>query len=90
MKAIKFAALLVTSTIALGAVSQAALAQAKTRDEVRQELAQAQHDGLIPSSTTHYPPSDALIARNKETHAIARHAGEKTPPVDHHDSIAAR
>lgn len=55
MKAIKFAALLVTSTIALGAVSQTAVAQAKTREQVRQELVQAQHAGLVPTSKTHYP-----------------------------------
>ncbi len=90
MKAIKFAALLVTSTIALGAVSQSAQAQAKTREQVRQELVQAQHNGLIPSSKTHYPPSEATIARNKETHAAMKHAGEPTPAVDHHDSVAAR
>ncbi|EKS72768.1 DUF4148 domain-containing protein [Caballeronia sp. Lep1P3] len=90
MKAIKFAALLVTSTIALGAVSQTAVAQAKTREQVRQELVQAQHAGLVPTSKTHYPPSDALVARNKETHAATRHAGEATPEIDHHDSVAAR
>ncbi|WP_175946265.1 DUF4148 domain-containing protein [Caballeronia sp. BCC1704] len=90
MKAIKFAALLVTSTIALGAVSESALAQAKTREQVRQELVQAQHNGIIPSNKTQYPPNEATIARNKATHAATKHAGEPAPDVDHHDSVAAR
>lgn len=74
----------------IGAASQVAQAQGKSRAQVNQELVQAQHDGVIPNSKTQYPPSADRIARNKELHAITWHAGETTPPVDHHDSIAAR
>ncbi|CAE6733160.1 hypothetical protein R69927_01922 [Paraburkholderia domus] len=37
----------------------------KTRAEVRQELLQAQRDGLIPTNDTDYPPSQRTVERNK-------------------------
>lgn len=90
MKSRKFAVLLVTATVSLGAISNAAIAQGKSRTQVHQELVQAQHDGVVPTSKTQYPPSEAQVARNKQMHATSRHAGEVSPNVDHHDSIAAR
>ncbi|MCE4547802.1 MULTISPECIES: DUF4148 domain-containing protein [Caballeronia] len=90
MKAIKFAALLVTASVTLGAISNVAMAQGKSRAQVHQELVQAQHEGVVPTSKTQYPPTEAQVARNKQVHATSRHAGEVTPNVDHHDSVAAR
>lgn len=57
------------------ALSPAAFAQGKTRDEVRQELIRAQHEGVVPAGKNDYPPSAALVARNKELHAISVHGG---------------
>jgi hypothetical protein len=76
--------------MAIGAASQTVQAQGKSREQVNRELTQAQHNGTIPVSKTQYPPDDNTIARNKELHAISRHAGEKAPPEDMHDSTAAR
>jgi hypothetical protein len=73
----------------LGAISQATQAQGKSRAQVNQELVQAQHDGVIPSSKTQYPPDANTIARNKQLHAVSRHAGETKPSMDRHDSLAA-
>ncbi|MBF5008658.1 DUF4148 domain-containing protein [Burkholderia pseudomultivorans] len=47
-----------------------AISQTKTREQVRQELIQAYHDGLLPTSKHDYPASPATIARNKELHQI--------------------
>ncbi|HDR8911271.1 TPA: DUF4148 domain-containing protein [Burkholderia multivorans] len=44
--------------------------QGKTREQVRRELIQAYHDGLLPTSKHDYPPSPATIARNKELHNL--------------------
>ncbi|ASW01571.1 DUF4148 domain-containing protein [Paraburkholderia aromaticivorans] len=90
MNVTKLATLSVAAMALIGAVSQAAQAQGKTRAQVHQELVQAQHDGVIPNSKTQYPPSADRVARNKELHALSWHAGEKSPPVDHHDTFAAR
>ena len=94
MKTVKLAALFVTATLSLGIASQAAFAQTqtqgKTRAEVINELKQAQHDGVVPTSKTQYPPTSEMVARNKELHVISMHAGEKTPQADHHDSLATR
>nr|WP_310678379.1 hypothetical protein [Burkholderia multivorans] len=38
---------------------------------VIQELIQAYHDGLLPTSKHDYPPSEATIARNKELHQLS-------------------
>ncbi|EMN1926960.1 DUF4148 domain-containing protein [Burkholderia ambifaria] len=92
MQTTKLAALFVTATLSLGITTQAAFAQTqgKTRTEVINELKQAQHDGVVPTSKTQYPPTSEMIARNKELHVISMHAGEKTPQPDHHDSLATR
>ncbi|MDR5761061.1 DUF4148 domain-containing protein [Caballeronia sp. LZ035] len=85
MKKSLITAMLITSSMALMLASGVASAQGKSRDQVRQELVQAQHDGDVPSTKTQYPPSEQMVARNKEVHASAVHAGEKAPAVDHHD-----
>ncbi|OMG71290.1 DUF4148 domain-containing protein [Burkholderia ubonensis] len=41
-----------------------------TREEVRQELIRAYHDGLLPTSNHDYPPSPETIARNKALHSL--------------------
>ena len=58
-----------------GAVPQVnSKAHGKTRAEVRQELIQAQRDGLIPTNDTDYPPSKRTIDRNKARFAaLERH-----------------
>lgn len=49
-------------------------AHGKTRAEVRQELIQAQRDGLIPTNDTDYPPGKRTIERNKARFAaLERH-----------------
>ncbi|MCR4466025.1 DUF4148 domain-containing protein [Burkholderia sp. SCN-KJ] len=96
MKTARLAALFVTATLSLGVASQAAFAQThtqtqgKTRAEVIDELKQAQHDGVVPTSKTQYPPTSEIVARNKELHGLSVHAGEKAPQADNHDSLATR
>lgn len=68
----------------------AAFAQGKTRDEVRQELIRAQHEGVVPAGKNDYPPSAALVARNKELHAISVHGGKTDLALDQHDQTVAR
>ncbi|CAM8755957.1 DUF4148 domain-containing protein [Burkholderia pseudomallei] len=72
------------------ALSPAAFAQGKTRDEVRQELIRAQHEGVVPAGKNDYPPSAALVARNKELHAISVHGGKTDLALDQHDQTIAR
>lgn len=72
------------------ALSPAAFAQGKTRDEVRQELIRAQHEGVVPAGKNDYPPSAALVARNKELHAISVHGGKTDLALDQHDQTVAR
>ncbi|MEN8516010.1 DUF4148 domain-containing protein [Burkholderia sp. RS02] len=94
MKTAKLAALFVTVTLSLGMATQAAFAQTqtqgKTRTQVVNELKQAQHDGVVPTSKTQYPPTAEMIARNKELHGISAHGGEKAPQADNHDNLATR
>ncbi|MPV69716.1 DUF4148 domain-containing protein [Burkholderia sp. BE17] len=96
MKTAKLAALFVTATLSLGMATQAAFAQTqtqtqgKTRAQVVNELKQAQHDGVVPTSKTQYPPTAEMIARNKELHGISAHGGEKAPQADNHDNLATR
>ncbi|WP_321790106.1 DUF4148 domain-containing protein [Burkholderia pyrrocinia] len=94
MKTAKLAALFVTATLSLGMATQAAFAQTqtqgKTRAQVVNELKQAQHDGIVPTSKTQYPPTSEIIARNKELHGISVHGGEKKPQADNHDNLATR
>jgi hypothetical protein len=56
----------------------------KTREQVYQELIQAQRDGLLPTRDVDYPPSEETIRRNKELYAIAypHDVGATTNPPD--------
>ena len=89
----KFPIALVAIAVALGATAPAALAQTqpqgKTRDQVRQELVQARHDGLTQSSPTRYPPNAQQIAQNKARHEAGTHRGEPSAAVDQHDQMSA-
>jgi hypothetical protein len=82
---------IVAAALSIAAFSQPVAAQAKTRQEVRQELLRARHDGVIPSPKHDYPASPATIARNQEIHRSTVHRGESAPLVDAHDnSLAVR
>ncbi|WP_082712044.1 DUF4148 domain-containing protein [Burkholderia singularis] len=59
-----------TSSVVSQAQSANTVPSGKTREQVRQELIQAYHDGLLPTSKLDYPPSEATIARNKELHRL--------------------
>lgn len=74
------------AALSIAAFSQTVAAQAKTRQEVRQELVRARHDGVIPSPNHDYPASPATVARNQEIHRSTVHRGEKAPMVDAHDN----
>ncbi|MFL9875137.1 DUF4148 domain-containing protein [Paraburkholderia megapolitana] len=41
----------------------------KTRAEVRQELIEAQRNGLVPTNDVNYPPNERTIERNKARYA---------------------
>ncbi|WP_350357428.1 DUF4148 domain-containing protein [Paraburkholderia fungorum] len=58
------------ATQSAGNVSAPAAPRGKTREEVRDELAQAYQDGLLPFRKNDYPPSAATIRRNKELYAV--------------------
>ncbi|POM16106.1 Uncharacterised protein [Burkholderia cepacia] len=77
------------AVLPIAALSQAAAAQQKTRQEVRQELVRARHDGVIPSPNHDYPASPATVARNQEIHRATVHRGEMAPRVDAHDNRLA-
>ncbi|NTX26466.1 DUF4148 domain-containing protein [Burkholderia pyrrocinia] len=74
------------AALSISAFSQTVAAQAKTRQEVRQERVRARHDGVIPSPNHDYPASPAAVARNQEIHRSTVHRGEKAPMVDAHDN----
>ncbi|OXI95567.1 MULTISPECIES: DUF4148 domain-containing protein [Burkholderia] len=74
------------AALSMAVFSQAVAAQQKTRQEVRQELARARHDGVIPSPNHDYPASPAAVARNQEIHRATVHRGESAPLVDAHDN----
>ncbi|WP_175952249.1 DUF4148 domain-containing protein [Burkholderia sp. BCC0405] len=94
MKTATLAALFVTAALSLGIATQAAFAQTqtqgKTRTQVVNELKQAQHDGVVPTSKTQYPPTGELVARNKALHGMSVHGGEKKLQTDNHDNLTAR
>ncbi|AOI75281.1 DUF4148 domain-containing protein [Burkholderia sp. NRF60-BP8] len=94
MKTAKLAAWFVAATLSLGMAAQAAHAQTqmqgKSRSQVVDELKQAQHDGVVPTSKTQYPPTGEIVARNKELHGISVHGGEKRPQTDNHDDLTAK
>ncbi|CAB3786201.1 hypothetical protein LMG28614_02252 [Paraburkholderia ultramafica] len=87
MNASKLAIVSMAGALVLGSISTTASAQ-KTRDQVRQELLQAQHDGLVVAGKQPYPPTAETQARNKELHAITKHAGQTGSGFDSHDYIA--
>ena len=89
MNALRLVSLTSTAILLLGIASQAAYAQSKTRDQVQQELMQAQHDGVVPANKARYPADAGTIKRNQDVHAVQRHDGETSPNLDHHDSISA-
>jgi len=72
-----------------GVFADVAVAQPKSRSEVKRELMQAYHDGLLPGTEANYPPSERLIRINRETHLAVVHPGETNPPLDKHDGISA-
>lgn len=86
MNAIKVAIVTVVAAVSLSAVSQTVPAQGKTREQVRQELVQAQHDGTIPVSNVRYPNTPEMTANNQARHAYTNHPGETKPGLDHHDA----
>lgn len=90
MKAAKYAMAAVTAGVSIGFVSPLAHAQGKTREQVREELIMARHDGSLPMSKNQYPPTEETMARNREIHAASMHPGEKSPDLDRHDQLAAR
>ncbi|MFM0167935.1 DUF4148 domain-containing protein [Paraburkholderia sediminicola] len=89
MNAARLFTLSVAAITMIGAASQAAQAQGKSRAQVNQELVQAQHDGVIPTSKAQYPADANTIARNRQIHAISSHAGETAPSMDQHDTFAS-
>jgi hypothetical protein len=76
--------------LSVAAAVPAAQAQGKTRDQVKRELVQAQHEGVIPIGNTRYPNTQQMIDNNKATHAATRHPGEPSPKLDHHDGVATQ
>ncbi|MFM0226580.1 DUF4148 domain-containing protein [Paraburkholderia dipogonis] len=44
----------------------------KSREQVRQELIEAQRQGLIPNTEADYPPSQRSIDANKARHAAVQ------------------
>ncbi|WP_322022424.1 DUF4148 domain-containing protein [Burkholderia sp. BCC1977] len=74
------------AALSIAAFSQSVAAQARTRQDVREELLRARHDGVIPSPNHDYPASPATIARNREIHRATVHRGESAPLVDAHDN----
>ncbi|KVR01277.1 DUF4148 domain-containing protein [Burkholderia ubonensis] len=85
MKRLRLMIVIAAALLSIAAFSEGAAAQSKTRQEVLQELLQARHDGVIPSTKQDYPPSPALVARNKEIHRVTVHGGEQAPMFDAHD-----
>ncbi|MBS2132213.1 DUF4148 domain-containing protein (plasmid) [Burkholderia thailandensis] len=60
----------ITSSASMVSQSGSTAQQGKTREQVHQELLQAYHDGVLPTSKHDYPPSPQTIARNKELHNL--------------------
>lgn len=79
---------LTAASFSLGAVGAESTSNTtgKTRQEVKQELARAQHDGEIPARNADYPPSRETIKRNQQSHKAAVHPkNEKANGIDSHD-----
>ncbi|MDR5751313.1 MULTISPECIES: DUF4148 domain-containing protein [unclassified Caballeronia] len=56
--------------------SNSAMPVGKTRQQVVEELIQAQRDGLLPTSRSDYPSSERLIEMNKERYAGRQRFGQ--------------
>jgi Domain of unknown function (DUF4148) len=54
----------------LNAFAQDTSPAGKSRAQVRQELIQAEADGVLPNSRNDYPPSTEAIARNRVLYQI--------------------
>jgi hypothetical protein len=66
MKTLAVATLAVMiSAVAGTAMADTSASAGLTRQEVRAQLVQAEHDGIIPTNNVDYPPSAAQIARNR-------------------------
>ncbi|WP_323120373.1 DUF4148 domain-containing protein [Burkholderia alba] len=82
MKAAKLIALAASLTVSaavfaeLPPSTQTSPTGGKTREQVRAELVDAQHHGVIPAKKTDYPPSADTVKQNQRTHAIAKHGGQ--------------
>lgn len=90
MKFTQLAVAMVAASFTLGAVAaestQTQPSKGKTRQEVRQELSKAQHDGEIPARNADYPPTQDTIKRNQQSHKSAVHPkNEKANGIDSHD-----
>lgn len=67
--------ILLLASMSVGVAGQAfAQTSGITRAEVKQQLVQAEAQGLLPSNGTDYPPRASSIARNKAAY-VARHEG---------------
>ncbi|PCE33984.1 hypothetical protein BZL54_02220 [Burkholderia ubonensis subsp. mesacidophila] len=86
MKRLRLTIAIAAASLSIAAFSEGAAAQSKTRQEVLQELLQARHDGVIPSTKNDYPASPALVERNREIHRATVHGGEPAPMFDAHDA----
>ncbi|OLL32479.1 hypothetical protein BTH42_06575 [Burkholderia sp. SRS-W-2-2016] len=90
MKAARFAVIVLAASVGSTILSPAAFAQAKTREQVKAELIQAQHEGVTPTTKTQYPPTPDNLERQKQLHVLTTHAGEAAPGLDQHDNLASR
>lgn len=88
MKSTQLILALAAASLSFGAAAadSASNGKGKTRQEVRQELSKAQHEGEIPARNADYPPSKDTIKRNQQNHKAAVHPkNEKTNGIDSHD-----
>lgn len=72
----KLVAAFVVATLSLPFATQAFAQSTQapiTRADVRQQLIDAEADGLLPSNRNDYPPSASQIARNRQLYAIQHH-----------------
>ncbi|SPB14119.1 hypothetical protein NOV72_01368 [Caballeronia novacaledonica] len=90
MKSSTLLASLVIAALSGSVWAQSAQAQGKTREQVKQELLKAQHDGIIPTGKHNYPPTETTIARNKELHQISKHTSRSDASAALHDTVSAR
>ncbi|WP_250478257.1 MULTISPECIES: DUF4148 domain-containing protein [unclassified Caballeronia] len=71
--------LLLIACLTVGVTAQAqAQTSGLTRAEVKQQLVQAEAQGVLPSNGTNYPPSARAIARNKAVFAEQHESQDAT------------